>query len=111
MKDVNTISPQDAYNAIHKEGYRMIDVRTIEEFAVVHAQGVELFPLGETDWQAFAASLKEDENLFFICRSGQRSHGACQMLQIEGVETVWNVVGGTLAWQEAGLPVIEGGDV
>jgi hypothetical protein len=46
--------------------------------------------------------------VYVICRSGNRSSKACEKFHACGLDEVVNVEGGTLAWDEAGLPVQRG---
>ncbi len=46
--------------------------------------------------------------LYLICRSGTRSEKACAKLIAAGYTNVVSVAGGTLAWEQAGLPVKRG---
>ena len=39
------------------------------------------------------------------CRSGSRSGGAGSILKKNGFETVYNLGGGIMAWQNANLPL------
>ena len=50
----------------------------------------------------------EDEPLYTICRSGSRGRQACEAFHAAGFTNVVNVEGGTLAWEQAGLPVVRG---
>ena len=50
----------------------------------------------------------KDEPLYVICRSGTRSEKACEKFLSAGYTNVVNVTGGTLAWEQAGLPVVRG---
>ena len=43
-----------------------------------------------------------------ICRSGARGEKACKKFLASGYTDVVNVTGGTLAWEQAGLPVQRG---
>jgi len=43
-----------------------------------------------------------------ICQSGARGAKACQRLQDAGVTKVYNIEGGTAAWEKAGLPIERG---
>ena len=43
-----------------------------------------------------------------ICRSGSRGRQACEKILAAGFTNVVNVEGGTLAWEQAGLPVVRG---
>jgi len=40
-----------------------------------------------------------------VCRSGNRSAYATEMLMAAGKTNVKNVVGGMIAWVQAGLPI------
>ena len=47
-----------------------------------------------------------DEPLFVICRSGSRGAKAAEKFRAAGFPNVVNVEGGTVAWEQAGLPVV-----
>jgi hypothetical protein len=49
-----------------------------------------------------------DELIYVTCRSGSRGRQACEKFLAAGFANVVNVEGGTLAWAEAGLPVVRG---
>ena len=40
-----------------------------------------------------------------ICAGGYRSSAACSLLEAQGFDQLWNVVGGTAAWTQAGFDV------
>lgn len=108
---IQTISPRELAR-MREEGraVELIDVRTPVEYAEVHAEGAQLVPL---DWLDPRAILSERggngrEPLYVICRSGRRAAKACESLKAAGVENVYSVEGGTLAWEQAGLPVVRG---
>ena len=87
----------------------LIDVRTPAEFREVHADLARNVPLDQLD----AAGLIAGRNasappLYVICRTGGRSRQACDKLLAAGGANVVNVEGGTLAWEQAGLPVVRG---
>jgi len=88
----------------------LIDVRTPEEFADIRAHGARNVPLDTIDPQVMIATCRAraDEPVYFICKVGERSAYACQMLTDDGYPNVINVEGGTDAWLEAGLPVERG---
>jgi len=80
----------------------VIDVRTPLEFREVHATGAKNLPLDSLD----PASLPEGRPVYILCRSGQRATRAAEKFS-PGQQPVV-VEGGTLAWVEAGLPVVRG---
>ena len=87
----------------------ILDVRTPAEFAQVHAVGARSMPLDELDPAAIAAQRHNaDEAIYVICQSGARGAKACQRLQEAGVANVYNIEGGTAAWEKMGLPVDRG---
>lgn len=79
---------------------RRIDVREPEEFTGPqgHLVGAELVPL-ET-LEATAASWPREQPLLLICRSGNRSAQAAQMLASQGFTRLYNLDGGMLAVNE-----------
>ena len=84
---------------------RLVDVREIHEFndALGHIAGAELVPLASLP--AAAQSWRRDEPIAVVCRSGGRSaRGAGALTQL-GFTQVYNVGGGMLGWNAAGLPV------
>lgn len=99
------ITPQEGLKRV-QAGAVLVDVREAEEFRDVHAQGAMWLPLGELE--ARYKELPHDRELVMICRSGARSGRATEFLEAKGYNAV-NLAGGTLAWQEAGLPT-EAGD-
>ena len=104
---VTTISPQ-ALDAMVRSGaaIELLDVRTPAEFQEVHVGFARNVPLDRLDPQQLA-SRPGNAPLYVICRSGSRGKQACEKLAAAGVQVV-NVEGGTLAWDQAGLPVVRG---
>lgn len=107
---VATIQPRELHE-IRNAGKKvtLIDVRTPKEYQEVHAQGARLIPLDQLDPQVFKQERNgSGEPLYLICRSGSRGKQACEKLIAAGLAEVVNVEGGTLAWDQAGLPVVRG---
>lgn len=88
----------------------IIDVRTPMEFAEVHAAGARNVPLDQLDPAAIMAARNGSANepLYVICRSGSRGSKACTAFEQAGFTNVINIEGGTLAWEQMGLPVVRG---
>ena len=81
----------------------VLDVRTPLEFASGHIADSVHIPLH--DVARAAETLPRDARLYVVCKSGDRSIQACQLLAGLGFETV-NVIGGLTAWQEHGHPLV-----
>jgi len=92
------------------ESVELIDVRTPVEFREVHAEPARLVPLDSLDPLAVidARNGSRDEPLYLICRTGGRARKAAERFQAAGFANVVNVEGGTMAWEQAGLPVVRG---
>ena len=85
------------------QGAQLIDVREPAEFSTVHAAGAVNVPLSE--FIARAGEIDPERDIYLICHLGGRSAQACEYLeQSRGWDNVINVLGGTDAWLEAGLP-------
>jgi rhodanese-related sulfurtransferase len=108
---VQTVSPQELQRRrLGGKVVDLIDVRTPVEYAEIHVEGARLMPLDSLDAKALASE-RNDEPLYVICRSGSRAAKAYEQLQEAGVNELYSVEGGTLAWEKAGLPVVRGAKV
>lgn len=87
-------------------GATLIDVREPDEYEEGHVAGARLIPLGQVPDRLDEIPTTE---VLLICRSGARSMRAAQFLVARGHSAV-NVAGGTLAWIDAGRPVVTGMD-
>lgn len=127
-------TPEQAWTALKNEPDAiLVDVRTDAEWSCVGLP--DLAPLGKTvarvPWKVFPAmalnpgfadevarlAARRDAPIFFLCRSGQRSHDAAIALTARGFSSCYNVTDGfegpadahghrgTVAgWKVAGLP-------
>ncbi|OJW10276.1 MAG: sulfurtransferase [Planctomycetales bacterium 71-10] len=108
---VQTITPQEVEDLRRRgRAVDLIDVRTPVEYREVHAEPARSVPLDRLDPRAVmeARNGTKDEPLYTICRSGSRGRQACEAFHAAGFANVVNVEGGTLAWEQAGLPVLRG---
>jgi rhodanese-related sulfurtransferase len=101
---VQTITPQELHQRMQRgEPLEIVDVRSPEEYRQDgHIRGSQLLPLGELNQKR--PNLPQDRSIICVCRSGNRSHFACEALAGQGFHNVTNLVGGMLAWRRAGLP-------
>ncbi len=91
----------------HGEGATVIDVREPDEYTGAHVPGAVLIPLGEVADRA--DEVPADRTVHLICARGGRSMRAAEHLAGLGRDVV-NVGGGTLAWVDAGHPIVSGPD-
>ncbi len=107
---LTTISPQQLCDlATSGTPVDLIDVRTPAEFQEVHVPFAQNVPLDQLDAARIACGRNGSaQPLYVICRSGSRGKQACEKFLAAGYPHVVNVEGGTLAWDQAGLPVVRG---
>ena len=101
----NSVDPLTATAMINHDDAVIVDVRSMAEFKEGHIVNAINIPLN-----GFGNSIKQlekhrDKPLVAVCRSGSRSGAACGMLRKNGFETVKNLRGGMMAWENANLPV------
>ncbi len=105
------ITPQEL-NALCRSGesLELIDVRTPTEFRELHVAAARNVPLDRLDPSTLRAETggERAKPLYVICRSGSRGKQACEKLAAAGYSQVVNVEGGTLACEQAGLPLVRG---
>jgi len=93
-------------NAFYEAGGYILDVRTPEEWAAGHVPGATLIPLDQL--QSRLSELPQDEDIYIICRSGNRSATARDILLQNGFDQVTSVGGGFNDWAANGYPVETG---
>jgi rhodanese-related sulfurtransferase len=84
----------------------LLDVREPYEYAEAHIAGSTLIPLGQLAHRL--GELPRDRPIVAVCRSGNRSGVAAQLLERAGFPPVENLRGGIIAWTRGGLPVQRG---
>ncbi|THF74211.1 rhodanese-like domain-containing protein [Cohnella fermenti] len=78
------------------EKLHLIDVREDDEVAYGMIEGAVHIPMGTIpDRQD---EIPKDEEVIFICRSGNRSGRVCEYLAAQGFGKLVNMQGGMLAW-------------
>ena len=83
----------------------LLDVRTAEEFNEVRVPGSVNVDFYATDFAAQLDQLPKDVPYVVYCRSGNRSSQTMDIMADLGFSEVFDVAGGIIAWNEAGLPV------
>jgi hydroxyacylglutathione hydrolase len=102
-QDVPMIDAQALASRQLREPLQVLDVRGASEFSAGHLPDVSNVPLG--DLPSVAASLDVLTPIVVQCQSGARSMIAASVLQRAGRQDVFNLIGGFVAWRDAGLPV------
>ena len=100
---INQIKPTDLDKKIKEDKTTiLIDCREQTEWDECHVDGFTLIPLSCFE-QSLEVLKDKTQEIHVMCRSGKRSMNACMFLEENGYENLYNVEGGILGWQEAGL--------
>ncbi|MFG2907482.1 rhodanese-like domain-containing protein [Kitasatospora sp. NPDC048286] len=97
-------TPAEAHDLARTGAAVLLDVREAAEFTAGHAPGSLHQPLIGLVAGVPLPSEAAGRTVLAICRSGNRSQRAAELLAQRGVQ-VLNVAGGMNAWALAGLPV------
>ncbi len=98
---VEDIHPEELRT--HKNEVAIIDVRRPDEFVgeLGHIPGAKLLVLDTLPSEV--DQLPKDKTIVFICRSGMRSAQAAAFAKDVGFESVYNMKGGMIFWNELGF--------
>lgn len=100
----NITIPLTEFEAKLQSGtYQILDVRTSGEFKSGYLKGaVQADWLNKKEFEERTKHLNTDKPLLVYCASGVRSEQAAKWLLKKGFKEVYNLKGGTSAWQMAG---------
>lgn len=82
---------------------QILDVRTPEEFTLGHIDDATNVNILADDFVANIKNFDKSKPVFVYCKSGGRSQKAANKLQELGFKTIYNLDGGILKWEAAGL--------
>lgn len=98
---VQDVSPDEVNAKIN--GLTIVDVRSSEEYVgeLGHIPNSKLVTLDTL--MDHIDDIPKEKTVVFICRSGRRSANATAIAKDNGFESVYNMKGGMLLWNEMGL--------
>lgn len=100
---IKKISVEQAQQATDGKNTQFIDVRTEAEYRSGHALNAVNLPLDSLAQNL--AKLDKTKPVYVICQTGRRSQKGAEILQQNGFTDLYNIEGGTSAWEKAGFPV------
>jgi thioredoxin len=109
-KSVNTIDALSFSKKIKETpNPQILDVRTPEEFASEHIDNAENVNWLSDDFVANTAKYEKTKPIYVYCKSGGRSQKAVAKLTELGFTSIYELEGGILKWNAAGLskPTLE----
>lgn len=100
-----TVDVRQAHDALSADSDAIIvDVRTPQEWAATGVPANAVLITLDQITQRAPGALPQDQPIYLICNSGNRSRVAADALLTLGFTSVYNVDGGIQAWLRAGLP-------
>ena len=104
ISGINQVGPQEAVLLFNHEDALVLDVREQSEWADGHIGKAKHIPLGQLKTRLAELEKYKDKPIVVVCRSGNRSGSACGTMKKAGFEKMYNLAGGMMAWEQAGLP-------
>lgn len=83
-----------------------LDVRTADEFAAGHLSGATNLDFRAADFEQRLSALDRAATYLVYCHSGNRSGQATALMRSLGFGHVYDVQGGTIALEQAGVPLV-----
>lgn len=97
MKDLNILECTNLINS--KKDLVLLDVRTPEEYNYDgHITGTTLIPLAKLQFNLDKLYGYEESPILVYCRRGSRSLQACEILEDNGFNNLYNMIGGYSKW-------------
>ncbi len=100
---VLSITAVDAEKKYTREEAVIIDVREKSEWDEKHIPGAIHIPLAQLSNRIAELDQYKASSIIMQCHSGMRSAKGAVILHSEGFQKVYNMDGGILAWDGAGL--------
>jgi rhodanese-related sulfurtransferase len=90
------VSTEDAKELIDNNEVIVLDVRTPDEFQGGHIPNATLIPLQELENRL--NEIDKGKTYLVVCRSGNRSTQASEILSSNGFSNIYNMTGGMNNW-------------
>lgn len=87
------------YRAMVEQGYKVIDVRTPEEYEEGHIEGAQNINVKSEAFVTEIEKLSKSDTLLVYCRSGRRSLYAAQVMVSFGFQKIYDLKDGFLNWE------------
>jgi sulfur-carrier protein adenylyltransferase/sulfurtransferase len=105
---IEQLDPADARDELSRGDSVLIDTREQHEWDEAHLEDATLVPPASVAERIQDVVPDRSQRVLLYCATGNRSARAADVLESElGYENTASVAGGIVAWQEAGLPVVE----
>ena len=103
MNEADSISPKQASEMYAEQKAVIVDVRDDSEWNEQHIPGAIHIPLAQLNGRISELKQYKDTPVITQCKAGGRSAKAFEVLKSVGFTKVYNMDGGIMAWDKAGL--------
>jgi rhodanese-related sulfurtransferase len=103
MGEIESISPKEASAMYADKKAVIVDVREDSEWNEQHIPGSIHIPLAQLNERLSELKQYKDSTVITQCKTGGRSAKALNELKSAGFSKVYNMEGGIMAWDKAGL--------
>jgi len=104
LSGINEVGPGEATRMLNHDNAVIVDMREDKDYREGHIVNAVHTPASNGDAVQKLEKFRERPVIVY-CRSGHSSAGFCSKLRKQGFTSVYNLAGGVLAWQKAGLPL------
>ncbi len=107
LRGYRSVTPSQSTLMINHDDAIVLDVRENNEYAAGHIINAIHIPLSTLNNRLNEIDKHKNKKIIVACRSGHRSSHACATLKKQGFDEVYNLSGGVMAWENAGLPLVK----
>ena len=102
---ITNVEPQDAVKLINADAV-VLDLRSSEAFARGHIVNAKNVPADELAGNMDKYMKYKSRPILAVCETGSASLRAVETLRKAGLESVYGLKGGIVAWTQANLPLV-----
>ncbi|MCY0901775.1 MAG: rhodanese-like domain-containing protein [Firmicutes bacterium] len=90
------ITLPELHSHLFRGDVQIVDVREIAEYRASHIEGSTLIPLAELPFRT--DEIDRNREVIVVCKSGNRSTQACELLRERGFQNTRSLAGGLASW-------------
>ena len=102
---LKTISTDQLTRLVNQQNAVLVDTRSAEQFQAGHIVNAANIPANEIDQAPKKLPKGKKRPVVVYCQVGRTSMKACQQLEKQGFEQIFNLKGGLNAWVNDKLPL------
>lgn len=104
---MNELSPMQATRLMNNDNAVIIDVSEAAEYKNGHIKNAINVPIKELKNKLPDLHKYSDRAVLIVCKNGNQSNRACQVLKQSKFSNVHNISGGLHNWMESNLPIVK----